>query len=263
MILTSRTSPTMAIMPALCFVAIGMSLPLLPLNFGSRLIGSIVVCIMLLGLSLAFIKYEKSSLSSVNFTFELATIRRYFLGFLLGSIIAGGMILAVFTMTDLHLQANQEQSWLGLLFASIVIIPLALFEGLLFRGYAFFRLKQLLPIRYVIWGSALLFGINHLNGENSIYSVLMGPGVWGITFAVAAYLSNSLALPLGMHMAANFLQAIVGLKSYISPMWIVNRVPEAPAIIEVETLGILMQIVLLVSSVAILELSLWRKRQLH
>ena len=76
---------------------------------------------------------------------------------------------------------------------------------------------------------------------------------------MTAYLSNIMALPLGIHMAANLLQQILGFKPDMTPMWFINISNENQGVIAVETLGVSMQIMLLVVSLLVLEVALRRK----
>ena len=167
------------------------------------------------------------------------------------------MLIALFTLTDLGIERNEAQTWLPFIFASMVFIPLALMEELLFRGYPFFRLAQLINIRWVLLITAILFALYHYNGSQNIGFLLLGPGIWGVTFGVAAYLSKSIAVPLGIHISANVLQAVFGLKTDYNPMWIVTKnIDPLTTNINPEHIGFIMQIILLIISVIILEVAL-------
>ncbi len=180
-------------------------------------------------------------------------------GLLIGGFITGAMLIALFTLTGFEVERVQNQTLIAFLLASLVFIPLALMEELLFRGYPFFRLSQIINVRWVILITAFLFAIYHYNGSASIASLFLGPGVWGVTFGVAAYLSNSIAVPLGIHTAANLLQAMFGLKAGSASIWVVtNTVTQPGNGLEVESLGLIMQLSLLIISVVIFEINYYK-----
>ena len=175
----------------------------------------------------------------------------------------GAMLLALFTLTDLNLERNQNQTVLAFLIPAIAFAPLALMEELLFRGYPFFRLAQVINIRWVLLITATLFALYHYNGSGNIGGLFLGPGIWGVTFGVAAYLSKSIAVPLGIHISANALQALFGLKSGYVAIWEVTRFANPSASIEPDHLGLIMQLILLVLTVIVLELTTRSKKLNH
>lgn len=220
----------------------------------------ILMCIIFLSLSAVFAHFDKSSLSDLNLIPDAKTLLRLGIGFVIGAVIAGCMLLAVFSLTNVTISISTEQTLISFLLASLVIIPMALMEELLFRGYPFFRLLSHLHVRWVILITSILFALYHLNETSSLWAVLLGPGVWGVIFGVSAYLTQSIAVPLGIHVAANFMQAIFDMNKSVEPLWNIALIEDSSRfIMDVETLGVSMQILLLIGAIVVLERSISKR----
>jgi membrane protease YdiL (CAAX protease family) len=256
------------ILPSLLFLFLGIfffflirALPFtVPPELNSTLIMSLISCVFLFWLSKFFLSHENINLSTMNLIPNNKTFLRLAIGLVIGVIITGTMLYTLFTLTNLDLQRVESQSFMLFLKASLIFIPLALMEELLFRGYPFFRLSQLINIRWTILITATLFALYHFNGSSSISTLLLGPGIWGVTFGVAAYLSKSIAAPLGIHISANVLQAQFGMKSSYVPMWELTNSTNLATTIEPDQLGIIMQLLLLIFSIIVLEFSIRKKK---
>ncbi len=259
-----------SVIPALATLLLGMMLFIflgtisaaitLPPMLRPYLFSGLVI-LFVYGVSKFFLQHERIPLTAVNLIPDNRTWLRLVMGLVVGGVISGLMLAALFSLTDLAVEREQTQTLLPFIMASLVFIPLALMEELLFRGYPFFRLSQVMNIRWVLLITAILFALYHYNESTSLGTVLLGPGIWGVTYGVAAYMSNSIALPLGIHAAANVMQALFGLKPAYLPMWQVN-VPDSSwtSSTNPDSLGIVMQLVLLVFSVAVLEWHIARRK---
>lgn len=98
---------------------------------------------------------------------------------------------------------------LGLPLALLMLLP----EELLFRGYAFRKAEALwgAPVALVV--SALAFGAYHLVGSGdwamgAAFRFAM-PALGGLVFGYAALRTGGLALPIGLHLGANWVNASV------------------------------------------------------
>ena len=262
---------TKLILPALTCLLLGMlvfvllsAVPLtLPPELAGRTAYGLMACLIIFSLCAVFLRYEKLSLTTVHLIPNNKTLTKLGLGLLIGAVIVGAMLFVLFAFTDLNLERNQNQTVLVFLIPALAFIPLALMEELLFRGYPFFRLAQVINIRWVLLITATLFALYHYNGTQNVGVLLLGPGIWGVTFGVAAYLSKSIAVPLGIHISANVLQALFGLKSGYVAMWEVTRATNPTASIEPDHLGLTMQLVLLVLTLIVLEFTTRNKKLNH
>src|SRR5205085_7038454 len=104
--------------------------------------------------------------------------------------------------------------------AALVGLPLALLlllpEELLFRGYGFRQLRAFAGDHVALGLSAVAFGAYHLigSGDYAMGAVwrFATPALGGIVFGIAAMRTRGLALPIGLHWGANWVeQCVLGL----------------------------------------------------
>lgn len=108
------------------------------------------------------------------------------------------------------------QSWQGVTAAAVglmLVTSMVLAEELLFRGLALRYLRAMCGDRAAIGLSAVLFGAYHLVGRDywamgAVFQFAM-PALGGLLFGWAAVRSGGLALPIGLHLGGNWLQASV------------------------------------------------------
>jgi hypothetical protein len=94
-----------------------------------------------------------------------------------------------------------------------LVVALVLVEELLFRGFALRTLRAWLGDRAAIALSAVAFGAYHVVGTQywavgAFFHFLM-PTLGGLLFAWAAVKTGGLALPIGLHLGGNWIQASV------------------------------------------------------
>lgn len=97
----------------------------------------------------------------------------------------------------------------GMATALLLLLP----EELLFRGYAFQRLTCAIGAWPGILISAALFGAYHVVGSGmwamgAFFQMAM-PALGGVVFGWAAVRTKGLALPIGLHLGGNWVQASV------------------------------------------------------
>ena len=97
----------------------------------------------------------------------------------------------------------------GVIVAFLMLFP----EELIFRGYAFQRVLSAVGAWPAILISALLFGAYHVVGSGmwgigAFFQFAM-PALGGVLFGWAAVRSKGLALPIGLHLGGNWVQASV------------------------------------------------------
>lgn len=258
------TLPSLAtlMLGMLVFILLATTLPVFTFSVViAKYVFSSLAIALIYFISKVFLKFENIDLSIVHLIPAKDTWVRLIIGLMIGAVITGVMLIALFNLTGLGLERVETQTLLPFVISALVFIPLAFMEELLFRGYPFFRLTQIINIRWVILITAILFTLYHYNGSQNLWSLFIGPGIWGVTYGVAAYISKSIAVPLGIHISANVLQALFGLKSGYDPMWKVIDNQELLTQMNHDHLGIIMQIILLVCSVIVLELALKTKKQ--
>ena len=97
----------------------------------------------------------------------------------------------------------------GIGIAFVLMFP----EELMFRGYAFRRLLQVFGTWPTILISSALFGLYHLVGTQmwgmGLFFRGAMPALGGVVFGWAAVRTRGLALPIGLHLGGNWVQASV------------------------------------------------------
>ena len=147
----------------------------------------------------------------------LAPSRRRFaevaLGFAVSAILFGGVALvraaAVGASWEFRGAAGMEAAAVGLPLALALLLP----EELLFRGYAFRKLVAVGGAPLALSLSAVAFGLYHVLGSGywaigAAFTFAL-PALGGVVFGLAALRTGGLALPIGLHLGGNWVQASV------------------------------------------------------
>lgn len=140
-------------------------------------------------------------------------IRECVFGFVLGALlfaalalVRGARVDAAWTFAGPN---GVGAACLGIITAFLMLFP----EELLFRGYAFQRLVSAVGAWPGILISALLFGIYHVAGSGmwgiGAFFQLAMPTLGGVVFGWIAVRTKGLALPIGLHLGGNWVQASV------------------------------------------------------
>lgn len=243
-----------------CFwlVLYGLQLPPLPTFNGTvaPVVASTLIVVILV-LIFGLLRSDGSSRLDIGLSLSSRSLLQFVLGIGLGVVVTAIMISALIFLTPIEIEASAESDIFDVLGTSFLILfVLALVEELAFRSYPLFKLRQVLGIRPAVYITSIAFALYH----GIAFENLLGPGVWGLFFAWMAVSTNSIALPTGFHLGLNWLQALAGMKpQYGASLWEVSIGPRS-GIVDVETLGLLMQVVLLVAGILIIE-NLARKQE--
>ncbi|WP_340677344.1 type II CAAX endopeptidase family protein [Paraglaciecola sp.] len=214
------------------------------------LLGACVLIVTSMLVSMYLLKTEHSKLSSIGFTWGTNTARRLILGTVLGMAVVGIMLftLTLFSPITIERVANPDY-WNSMGWAALVLFVLALMEEIAFRSYPLVRLSESLGTRASIYITSIVFAFYHgLDPAN-----LLGPGVWGLFFGLAAIKTKGIALPLGLHFGLNFMQSLCGMKpQYANSIWTV--LPDGTTrMFASDTVGLTLQCILLIVGVILIE----------
>ncbi|WP_111685429.1 CPBP family intramembrane glutamic endopeptidase [Winogradskyella tangerina] len=254
-----------ALLLPISFILILILLSVLPFSSVSKYgFGGVLITVIALIVSFFALRIDGKSLKEGGFSMNARTPLKFAYGFLIGSVIALVMIGIILNFSSLGISLNEDLdlSSLPLWFAGIFI--LAFMEEVIFRGYAFAKIYK----NYGIWPAqillALLFAWYHDFSGASFFVQLLGPGVWAFVFGLAAIYSKGIALPTGLHMALNVVLALVGLKENREGVWNLEYAiePTSEMIQQTETIGMLLQVLILVIALLLTE-KLRRKKQKH
>ncbi len=251
MTLNLKSGFTALIIPS-AFMAIIATLATFPMGLSvqnGRIVSSFLGVGIALGIIYLVLKKEQSTLREYQLFYDQGTSKRFILGILLSIALGGGMILAHFIYSDLQMTTSY-QNLNKFLLMSLLLIPLAYMEELVFRSVVLTKLTR----TYNIWTAqiivAILFALYHVLGAQgqSLASAFMGPGIWALIFGVLALKSNGIALPTGFHFGLNLMLAAIGEKSWIQGIWVIDfkESPSAEVLQAHETFGFVIHSLLLV-----------------
>jgi uncharacterized protein len=203
-----------------------------------------------------FLRFQKISFASIGLRLEKRTLFRFIRGFAFGSIVLAIMLVILYGVAGIRWEKNAIHINTDTIIGYLAIIPLALMEELGFRSYSFVKLHE----RYGLWIAqiivAVAFALYHLPGGQSISGVLLGPGIWALVFGLAVAYTGGIAMPLGIHVALNAGQVLMGLKGNDLAGWKMilpetTTLSNAPGI---NTVGIYMQLGVLIIAITLTEI---------
>jgi len=218
-------------------------------------LGGIVVTFFAITITYVALKIDNKSFRDINFCWESKTPIRFLTGFFIGFLIAMLMLVIMISFTDLKLVNNKDSNIPIALLWLLGFFPLAFMEEIIFRGYAFIKINKtvgLWPAQILL---AILFAWYHDYTGTSFLNQLIGPGIWALIFGIAAVWSKGLAFPTGLHMALNVVLALVGQKDERHAIWNIEYTTEITQSLksQTETVGIILQIILLIIAVVLTE----------
>jgi len=233
----------------------------IPEKFNPILLG-ILGTMLSLAITFSFLKFEKSTFRDIGLFFDSKTLKKTLKGFLIGAIIACLMIGSIIVFSDLKIDFIENKNLFNALSWLLVFIPLAFMEEVIFRGYAFIKLNKLVGLRITQVIIAILFAYYHDFTGSTFTSQLLGPGVWAIIYGWAAIKSDGIALPTGIHISANMILAVVGLKDERYSLWQIEYATEITTEMQnnTEIVGISVQILLLIVGIILTEWYIRNKR---
>jgi membrane protease YdiL (CAAX protease family) len=207
-----------------------------------------------------FLKFDRKRFSDIGLTFQRQTITKFFTGVVVGIGIMGFLATGDIYFTGVVIVANQKSNVLNFLLMTLPLIPLAFMEELGFRAYPLEILKDKVGIRLAILITSILFALYHIVNGWTIASSFYGPGTWGLIFGLAAVYSRGIAMPTGIHYAANLTtSALGGIDDTIS-IWTVRESDSTTTKYGgVDWTTLLPALALLVSAIICIELYMRRK----
>ncbi len=243
-----------------CFVLVGLIGRTLPP--GIKAYAPSAVLIALLGLALTHVaaRLEGVGLAGVGLRLDARFARQLALGLLGGCALVGLTAAFVIGLAGVRLLPTEPPSTALILKLALTLFAGALFEELLFRGYAFQRALRGMGTKGAIAAFALLFTLAHLpSGEGLAPAVLLIVAAGLVLDAVIQSLlylrTGSLALPIGLHFAWNAAQQALGFGvsgAASGPAWFQPELGSAPAWLsggayglEASAFGLLVQVTLL------------------
>jgi uncharacterized protein len=155
---------------------------------------------------------RRKSISDLTGSINFIWLKELFIGLVIGVALMGLPVLLLTIFGYIRWQANIF-SFSTILSGFLIFLLAAIAEELLFRGFMFQRLMQAFgkwPAQLIV---AALFLLTHLNnpGMTGIVKTLAAINIFmaSIMFGIAYIKTKSLAMPLGLHFMANYMQGTV------------------------------------------------------
>lgn len=155
---------------------------------------------------------RKESLSELFGAFNYRWIKEFFVGLFFGTLLmlAPALILFVFGVVSWQTHTVDLSNILSV---TLLFIAVAVAEEVLFRGFIFQRLIAGIgswPAQLIIAG---LFLLTHLNNPGMTGSIKLFAGLniflASVMFGLAFIQTKSLAMPIGIHFMANWVQGVL------------------------------------------------------
>ncbi len=176
-----------------------------------------------------FLRSDKKSFAAIGLQLQRSTLPKFFAGILMGTGIMGALVMGVLYFTHTGVELNPQANMLRFLWATIALLPLAFMEELGFRAYPLRLLQDTTGIRLAIFITSVLFALYHIANGWTVRSSFYGPAVWGLLFGIAAVYSKGIALPTGIHYAANLTTAAFSENANAQSLFIIHPAAGAGA----------------------------------
>lgn len=229
----------------------------------SRLVQALLGTLAAFFLIWLFLKSEKRTFADIGLVPDKGTLPKFLLGVLIGTVLLAVVLFVLVSLAGLELTRSTNavniQAWL---FSLLVIIPFAFMEELVFRSYAFLKLKNAYGIFWAQLIAAIAFALYHIVGGWSWQVAFLGPFVWAFVFGLAAILSRGIALPTGIHVALNFLQPLTGLKPGKISFWTLQLKQGHAGGAAANSVGIGLQVAILIAAIAATYVIVKKKKRL-
>lgn len=211
-----------------------------------------------------FIKFEKISFKSIGLIWEAGTFLRFIKGLFIGALIFTLMVFALISFTSLHIQINGKGTSNATFLGCLTLLPLALMEEVGFRAYPFLKLNKLFGLRATQLATALAFAGYHVLNGWSVYTSFTGPFVWAFVFGLSAIWSRGISMPIGIHVALNIGQLLIGISGNANSVWKVGYVEVASKadLARTEHIGLALQIIVLIGAVGWTEVFIRKNKSL-
>jgi len=227
--------------------------------FGLGIFGTLFT-ILLTYISL---KIDKKKFRDIGLEWEGMSIPKFLAGLSLGFIVYALIIAAIVLFTSQTVALVESPNlWSAIIISSFALLPQALMEEIAFRGYPLKLIQESYGVRFSIYMGALAFAMYHFIPGGNLIGSLLGTGVWGLVYGFLAIRSGGIAVPLGLHFSLNISQAIVGMKEPYTAIWqLVDRGSDHFYFdYDMDFIGLLAQIVILITTVILIEMHIRKKR---
>lgn len=172
-------------------------------------LGPLAVTFLLM-VTWAVLKLRKESFHHVGLKLDATWYRHLLLGFLFCTVQIAIVVLGMYLSGGVTFALNPQGGMQSVLLGLYVFLFAALLEELLFRGFIFQRLIAGLGQWPPLVGMALIFAAGHATNpevnQDTIVLASLDIFLVAIVFGLAFIKTQSLALPVGLHLGWNWAQ---------------------------------------------------------
>jgi membrane protease YdiL (CAAX protease family) len=162
-------------------------------------------------LTLLFTRWDNIALRDIGASLSSRSLPRLAAGFLLGAAMVTVQDLTLLAAGHIHWQRNPQAGMAQLIVGFALFSAIALREELAYRGYPLRRLNSAFGFWTAQLVVAAVFAIEHrLGGSYTWADAFAGVFLGSLLFGAASLLTRGLALPMGIHLAWNFCQWLLG-----------------------------------------------------
>ncbi len=164
-------------------------------------------------LIIIFTRWEKLNLKDVGIIPGRKISSRFFIGYLIGLLMAIIQALIVLSFGHIRLSFDPQITVMEILLPFLLYFLIACREELVFRSYSLRSLNYVLGPAAALIIITILFVLEHVVGGMTWKMAILGSGTGAILFGLAALKTKGLELPMGLHSAWNFGQWSLGFKN--------------------------------------------------
>ncbi|MEM9547644.1 MAG: CPBP family intramembrane glutamic endopeptidase [Bacteroidota bacterium] len=229
----------------------------------NRMLIGIYGSFIAIGVTAVLLKWDKKSFREIGFIWEQGTLYRFLKGFIIGAVIVLLSISILVATTKYTIVFNQDVVLWKAILGLIAFLPLAFMEEIIYRGYPLIKLRAQIGIRWSLVVMAILFAYYHDITASTLHWQLLGPGIWGIVYGIYAFSSKGIAMPTGIHMAANVVLALLGTKHSVYAVWNLELIAQASESAETHAhmVSVLLQVALLIFGIFLVEYYIRKKQE--
>lgn len=173
----------------------------------------LVTSILTFFLVVLFARWEKLPLKDIGLIADNGSLLRFLSGLGIGIIMVLIQMIIVINFAEVKFSLAQHNQPATIITSLILYFLLACREELAFRSYSLRSLAYSLRPSVALAIITIIFVIEHVIGGMSWKMSILGAGLGGILFGLAALKTKGLALPLGLHFSWNFTQWLLGFKN--------------------------------------------------
>ncbi len=158
---------------------------------------------------------EGQPMAALGLAFDSRRVREFACGFAITSVLFAAAALGRAAWIGAAWQFDGRASIVGALGGLPAAFLLMAGEEFVFRGYGFRQLIAAVGTRTALFISAVAFGVYHLAqtgfgmwGIGAFWVVAL-PALGGLVFSLAFIRTGGMAMPLGLHLGGNWIQASV------------------------------------------------------